>query len=606
MTRREWITAMGAVAVMPIRDAARPARCTILDQNGEPLPPDALVRFHICDLLLRPSPIEPTFAPGEVAFEPPDKAFRISVPLRVPGFGQVFLYADNRGAGYTRASLAKSGGLLLNYEFAVDRLTTVQHLAEDCRRLGVVVSAATEGRITEATGLLQKADGARRVRAACARVAMESLRESLWAGESLVYERANHRISRQAPRPGFLFGSNAFQFATGPDWYREYFTQLFNYAILPFYRGMVERRGAVSGTGDAEQRDSQVAERGHDLSAGASADTRTVFIKGPIADPVETVFNCPIVAAQGEETLGMGFFGFEAGDAVNGFGPGFLRDHLRGIALDGENLCGIGKVQISGQFRAGPDGADFQAAMAFIGGGVRGGNRFQIQIGDVLPKGRLIVFDDEQVISLLFCDHVRGGVLLSVPRIRRNEGAFQRQRVEELRQFGNLVGFLSHIDLADHDGFLVEDRAHQTGSPLARLVAAPQAFPIDGDRISGPQMLSGDPLADFRIQAVGIELLQDAADGRFRRRSAAFRSQPLQGIAAEFLRPFRNGTETPRSGQGRLNGDAHNGDHRMAHAARLAQIHDGGQQVYQAAFSFQGESVRIHHPHTSSARESFS
>ena len=243
MTRREWITVKGAAVVMPAaRGAERSARCTILDQHGAPVPPDAMGRFHICDLLLRPITIDPEIAPGEVAFEPPDKPFRISVPLRVPGFGHVFLYADNRGAGYTASSFAKAGELLLNYEFAADRLATVRDLAEECRGLGVVIPAATERRITAATELLQKADGVRRDRPACARAAMESLSESLWAGEALVFERARHRISKQEPRPGFLFGCNAFEFANGADWYREYFAQLFNYATIPFYRGMLEHR----------------------------------------------------------------------------------------------------------------------------------------------------------------------------------------------------------------------------------------------------------------------------------------------------------------------------------------------------------------------------
>lgn len=243
MTRRECIITMGAVAVMPAATGAvGPAHCIILDEHGEPVPSEALARFHICDLLLRPSTIDPIFAPGKVSFEPPAKPFRISVPLRVPGFGQVYLYADNRGAGYTRASLAKSGDLLLNYEFAAGRLATVRSLADDCRSLGVVIPAATEGRITAAAELLQKAEAAQRDRAACARLAMESLRESLWAGEALVYERAKYRIAKQAPRPGFLFGCNAFLFATGPEWYRERYSQLFNYATIPFYRGLVEPR----------------------------------------------------------------------------------------------------------------------------------------------------------------------------------------------------------------------------------------------------------------------------------------------------------------------------------------------------------------------------
>lgn len=242
MTRRDWISTIGigtAVAV-PAYAAAKLVRCTILDDRGAPVPVDELARFHICDLLLRPSPIDPKFAPGEVLFDPIDKPFRIAVPLRVPGFGHVFLYADNRGAGYTRAKLARNDSLLLNYEFAADRLATARRLAGECRSSGVVIPAATERRVTAAAELLQKADAVRKDRPACARASMESLRESLWAGEELVLERARQRIAKQGPRPGFLFGCNAFDFATGADWYRERFAGLFNYATIPFYRGLVE------------------------------------------------------------------------------------------------------------------------------------------------------------------------------------------------------------------------------------------------------------------------------------------------------------------------------------------------------------------------------
>jgi GH35 family endo-1,4-beta-xylanase len=205
-----------------------------------------LARFHLCDLLLRPIPIQPTLTAGRAVFYAPDQPFRISLPLRVAGFGHVFLYADNGGTGYTSASLATAGDLLLNYEFAADRLATVRRLAEDCRGQGVAIPGATERRITAAAELLQKAGRVRQDQPECARVAMESLRESLWAGEELVHERARDRISKQPPRPGFLFGCNAFEYARGADWYRDYFNKLFNYATIPFYRGMLEpRRGEV-------------------------------------------------------------------------------------------------------------------------------------------------------------------------------------------------------------------------------------------------------------------------------------------------------------------------------------------------------------------------
>lgn len=232
---------------MPALGAEKTLDCIILDEHGQAVAPEALARFHICDLLLRPLPIDPTFAPGKVSFEPPAKAFRISVPLRVPGFGQVFLYADNGGAGYTRASLANRGDLFLNYEFAASRLATVRRLADDCEKLGVVIPETTKRRITAAAELLQKADAVQENRTACNEAAMKSLSESLWAGEALVYERAKYRIGKQAPRPDFLFGCSYFPRAMDPESYRQRFTELFNYATVPaFFRGMVERqRGQV-------------------------------------------------------------------------------------------------------------------------------------------------------------------------------------------------------------------------------------------------------------------------------------------------------------------------------------------------------------------------
>jgi endo-1,4-beta-xylanase len=241
MTRRECILAVASAAALPPTSAARPARCIVLDAQGEPVAPDAMVRFHTCDLLLRPFTLAPVVAVGQITFSPPAQPFRISLPLQVPGFGHVFVYADNRGAGYTPRSLAKSGDLLLNYEFAADRLTTVRRLAEDCRSLGVTIPSGLSVRISAAEELLQRAEVARGDHPACARAAMESLRESLWAGEGLVFERAKYRIAKQSPRPGFLFGSNAFGFASGPEWYREYYTKLLNYGTIPFYRGMLER-----------------------------------------------------------------------------------------------------------------------------------------------------------------------------------------------------------------------------------------------------------------------------------------------------------------------------------------------------------------------------
>ena len=70
---------------------------------------------------------------------------------------------------------------------------------------------------------------------------MESLRESLYAGEMIVVERAKQLIERKGARPGFMFGCNAFQFRDYGSPYTKVFESLFNYATLPFYMGAIEK-----------------------------------------------------------------------------------------------------------------------------------------------------------------------------------------------------------------------------------------------------------------------------------------------------------------------------------------------------------------------------
>ena len=58
----------------------------------------------------------------------------------------------------------------------------------------------------------------------------------------------------------------------------------------------------------------------------------------------------------------------QAGYAIDGFGAFFLGNDFGGNPLDAENLDGIGKGEIVHQFGTGPDVADFQSAVGFIGG----------------------------------------------------------------------------------------------------------------------------------------------------------------------------------------------------------------------------------------------
>jgi len=220
---------------------APPARCTVFNHHGEPLSLRGFDRFHTCDLLMRPFTLEPQFELGEAAFQPPERPFRIALPMTVPGFGEVFVYADNRGRGYTAQSFSEKPPLL-NYEFAADRLATIRALLEECQHSGITISAAARERAEKAKALLERAGGLAQDRPNCVGVLMSSLCESLWAGEMMVTERADQMIARNGPRPGFLFGCNANGPRRRNQQFVKRFAALFNFATLAsFYRGQVER-----------------------------------------------------------------------------------------------------------------------------------------------------------------------------------------------------------------------------------------------------------------------------------------------------------------------------------------------------------------------------
>lgn len=81
---------------------------------------------------------------------------------------------------------------------------------------------------------------------------------------------------------------------------------------------------------------------------------------------MQAVFNLPMVSDQFHEAGGTGPVGGKAGDAVYDFESFFIRGENGGMAVKAKNLGGMGKIEIAGQFGAGPDGPFFQAAVLLI------------------------------------------------------------------------------------------------------------------------------------------------------------------------------------------------------------------------------------------------
>ena len=120
-----------------------------------------------------------------------------------------------------------------------------------------------------------------------------------------------------------------------------------------------KRGGDIDGSGQTQQADGQVAQRGHDLSSGLLANAAAVFVKAHVAHIMQAIFNAPVAAIQRQQAPRVGVLRIQAGEAMHGFPAKFARDQIRSFALDDENLSYVGKIQIVVQFRAGPDAPDF-------------------------------------------------------------------------------------------------------------------------------------------------------------------------------------------------------------------------------------------------------
>ena len=156
--------------------------------------------------------------------------------LPVRDFGQVYLYADNGGALYPPSIMGK---LLLNYEFARSRAAFVRRYVKAAQAEGVVFSTGVTERLERGEAALAKASDAGEP-AARAGHSNDSLADTMWAGEMAAVERARHHIARNGPRPGFLFGCNAFGYAKSDEYARLY-RDLLNYGTVPFYRASTEK-----------------------------------------------------------------------------------------------------------------------------------------------------------------------------------------------------------------------------------------------------------------------------------------------------------------------------------------------------------------------------
>lgn len=122
-----------------------------------------------------------------------------------------------------------------------------------------------------------------------------------------------------------------------------------------------------------DQSDGEATQAGHVFRAVAGAYPTTIFIIVPIEDVVAAIFNSPVTAVYGKETLCVGLIGWTAGDAVHGFVAGFSALFFYELTLDNEGLSDMREIQVGIKFGCGPNFSSFDSAMirGIIGNKVR-------------------------------------------------------------------------------------------------------------------------------------------------------------------------------------------------------------------------------------------
>ncbi|MEO7299726.1 MAG: endo-1,4-beta-xylanase [Verrucomicrobiota bacterium] len=200
-------------------------RVLLHEADGKPLEHERQILLHARDLENDPLPQAISAAEGRARIGLATEPLQISGRLKVPGFGEVYCYADNNGKGYAKPE---------TIEFVVDAAAT------RLRRVREVFER--EGKQLPSDPIFEKhlASAAQKIPAKpeLARIAAayESLSHGLHAGEILTLNAARNRIAKlSAPRKNFLFGALMSSLPGRGAAIEKRFTDAFNFAPTTWY-----------------------------------------------------------------------------------------------------------------------------------------------------------------------------------------------------------------------------------------------------------------------------------------------------------------------------------------------------------------------------------
>ena len=206
-----------AVAAVAVNAATgeRTLKIIFADPQGKPIPKSDLNRFCCRDMNDEPLTSKVTITDGQALIEMPTQPMQVSVMLKVPGFGEVAVYADGGGKGYTRPAVI---------DFVAEAALTRY------QRVDMALKHSVGGGVKMPAGFAKKLADAEKLSP------YPSLAITLAAGEELTMVRARHRIAQlHGPRKGFLFGCDSMGYPARGPLYQQRYKELFNYGTSNLY-----------------------------------------------------------------------------------------------------------------------------------------------------------------------------------------------------------------------------------------------------------------------------------------------------------------------------------------------------------------------------------
>jgi len=168
---------------------------------------------------------------------------------------------------------------------------------------------------------------------------------------------------------------------------------------------------------------------------------------------------------------------------------------------------------------------------------------------DILAQRALVAFEGEDVIGLLVEDFL-GDVALAAHGVDGDDGAVDRQHIEKRRDGDDLVGFVRHFDLAEHEALARRESGHHVdcGFSASLVGGAARRLAVDGDHICRHANQLGDPGDEATLEFRSVERRENIAEMVVRRRSVPERQEPAKKLDL-LLAESRDIDEGLRSGK---------------------------------------------------------